>query len=223
MKDSKVLLTALAGIAFSATSLNAAVINGDFQADVVNGNNNTLVPAGWTHTGSGDGIANNESGVRDDGPLTDATRDQFFFSNQDQAGNSALLFQMTTIEIVEGFTYTLTADVGEQGNQPDDDLGRIGIYGSTLGTGTAFSELDNIDPGTNGQSTWNTFQTQFTATAAQAGQTLGVYLGFGSITESGALNVSYDNVVVTVIPEPGSLALLGLGGLLVAPRRRACL
>jgi hypothetical protein len=39
----------------------------------------------------------------------------------------------------------------------------------------------------------------------------------GSNTDAG---VAIDNVLVTTVPEPGSLALLGLGGLLVASRRR---
>ncbi|MEM9020405.1 MAG: PEP-CTERM sorting domain-containing protein [Planctomycetota bacterium] len=211
-----------AALTLTAASANAALVNGDFQTDAVSGIDNQLVPSGWSHSEEPI-VTNDVSGVRDNGPLADVTRDQFFYMNQFRAGNSALLFQDTGIVIVEGYTYILTADVGEQSNQPDDDLGRIGLYGSTLGTGTDFAELTDIDPGPNGISTWDTFQTQFTATSAQAGQTLGVYLGFGAQTgeTTQGLNVSFDNVSVTeIVPEPGSLALVGLGGLCLLRRRR---
>ena len=46
-----------------------------------------------------------------------------------------------------------------------------------------------------------------------------VSFGFGTREDEGR----YDNIVIdgTLVPEPGSLALLGLGGLLVARRRRS--
>ncbi|MEM9345624.1 MAG: PEP-CTERM sorting domain-containing protein [Planctomycetota bacterium] len=218
----KTIFTVPAALCLTAAPANAALVNGDFQTDNVTGIANILVPSGWSHSGE-PVITNDISGIRDNGPLADPTRDQFVYMNQFRAGNSALLFQDTGIVIVEGYTYILTADVGEQSNQPDDDLGRIGLYGSALGTGTGFAELTDIDPGPNGSSTWGTFQTQFTATSAQAGQTLGVYLGFGAQTgeTTQGLNVSFDNVSVTeIVPEPGSLALAGFGGLCLLRRRR---
>ncbi len=62
--------------------------------------------------------------------------------------------------------------------------------------------------------------------ASQAGETDGfVGLSYGDVFTSIATPfqsqfVIYDNLVVTQIPEPGSLALLGLGGLAMLRRRR---
>jgi|GEM_PF-2040605 len=44
---------------------------------------------------------------------------------------------------------------------------------------------------------------------------------FLAIQAGGAADGTFDRVTVTTTPEPGSLALLGIGGLLIARRRRA--
>ena len=42
------------------------------------------------------------------------------------------------------------------------------------------------------------------------------YVGFSTSSASGTI----DDFALTIIPEPGSLALMSLGGLLIARRRR---
>ena len=54
-----------------------------------------------------------------------------------------------------------------------------------------------------------------------AGFTSDNYIGFQALRNSGATQSVFDNLSVTVVPEPSSIALLGLGGLaLMAVRRR---
>lgn len=69
---------------------------------------------------------------------------------------------------------------------------------------------------TNGE--WTTHSFNFVATGTTTTLTLSDNLGAGSTTDSDLL---VDNISVTAVPEPGSMALLGLGGLLLARRRRA--
>jgi len=54
-----------------------------------------------------------------------------------------------------------------------------------------------------------------------AGFTSDNHIGFQAFRNSGATQSVFDNLSVTVVPEPSSIALLGLGGLaLMAVRRR---
>ncbi|MFN3165531.1 MAG: PEP-CTERM sorting domain-containing protein [Phycisphaeraceae bacterium] len=63
----------------------------------------------------------------------------------------------------------------------------------------------------------NAFTTFSTGNVGPGSQ---VVLTLSGATDGGSEAVALDNITVTSIPEPTSLALLGLGGLLVARRRR---
>ncbi|MEO0476664.1 MAG: PEP-CTERM sorting domain-containing protein, partial [Planctomycetota bacterium] len=102
---------------------------------------------------------------------------------------------------------------------------RIFLYGATSGDAAAFAVEDNIDLiGSGEDSAWEDFEVSFTATAGQAGESLVIGLGAGSNIANGAggfnSNVAFDNVRLEAVPEPGSLALLALGGLFMSRRRR---
>ena len=100
----------------------------------------------------------------------------------------------------------------------------------SLNSGTSWSHTENSNSG------WIKIKTSATETAGDFTKTLteasvpggafadGVLFRIRGKADSGpTISVYFDNLVIEgegVIPEPGSLALLGLGGLLIARRRR---
>ena len=82
-----------------------------------------------------------------------------------------------------------------------------GTTGNFVATGTSSDSSSN----------WAITETGFTFDSNEA------YFGFGSADYFGSLSVAtYDNIEITgtEVPEPGSLALMGLGGLMMLKRRR---
>lgn len=117
--------------------------------------------------------------------------------------------------ITEGTTYQLTVDVRNTGSSGNAVL-NIELYGSALGETTPFAA--NPITGLT-QNVWATDQTtSFTATAGQAGQTLGIRLLYATKE----VQANFDNVrlTATAIPEPSTALLGGLGVLLLLRRRR---
>ncbi|MFK7790381.1 MAG: PEP-CTERM sorting domain-containing protein [Phycisphaeraceae bacterium] len=231
LTNTPTLLAACFGTALLASSAAAAPITVDnfsFETPDVTNDQQQGLPSGWTATGTNN--INAAMRVRDTGPLASLPVPEGNQWGQLQytngtigTGNNIVLSQDTGEVIQEGFTYTLTVAIGEQNNQfTGENIARIFLSGSAGGLASPFAIEDDIDPGaTSTTSVWADFTTSFTATAAQAGQTLVIGLGSGTNFNSGTSNVGIDNVRLdAVVPEPGSLALLGLGGLLIARRRR---
>jgi hypothetical protein len=197
------LAAAMGCLALTATSTHAALTNLSFEANIGGG---LQTPTDWT-SGAG-GIHGIRTSI---GGLTPTDG-----SNQVWINSGSSLYQDSGEIIVEGNTYTLTVDLGaDQDNFSNIETAVIRIYGSAAGETVALAEITPNGPATT---QWLTDQTvSFTATAGQAGQTYGVYLGVTAGTQAEWDNVRLD---VVAIPEPSSLALLGLGGLGLLARRR---
>ncbi|MDQ8208053.1 PEP-CTERM sorting domain-containing protein [Coraliomargarita sp. SDUM461003] len=121
---------------------------------------------------------------------------------------------------VEGWTYTLTADLTSADILSVDLLSDAGVgIGLRSGGSTIYADGSDslLDLGIFDAGTTSITYT-FTAGFAEAGENIGIDLYVGHATgvlTAGVLGaVSFDNIVVTAVPEPSTSALLiGLLGL----------
>ncbi len=145
----------------------------------------TTTPTGWTSVNTSLGTRTNVSSV----VPTNGTHQLWL-----NGGNT--IYQDTGVVIELGATYTLTVDVTT--TPPfDGHTGTLRLYGSTFGFGTAIGGAETSK--VTAVSVWTTETTSFTATATEAGQTLGIALSTtGTQTE-------WDNVRLTAtIPPPAN-------------------
>ena len=123
--------------------------------------------------------------------------DDFWRNNPDEVGPWVLYRSSTN---VDSFLGPLTGGAEDEG----DHVGPITLSIELNTQGAAWSAEWFINGGSVRSETFATNPTNIS------------YVGLSR--ESGA-GASFDNFSLTVVPEPGSLALLGLGGLLIARRR----
>lgn len=231
------IVTTLAAATFSIGSAYAApvaITNHSFEADDVSGLNNqwndNIVPTGWSEydDGRNDAVAGNSRGLAYHGPgpsffaptLGQNDGSQSFFTAQRD------ILQVLGETLQANTTYTLTVAIGDRApvaginpaagapGTPEVNLG----YGSTGGDNILLTLEANTQP-VQVDGGWVEWSGTFTtgATPVGEGQVLRIELTNGT-------NVGwFDNVRLDAspVPEPGSLALLGLGGLALLRRRHA--
>ena len=199
-------MSLVAAMGCLAMSANAAVVS-------INIDNHDFEVGSGTNVSSWDqDNTNGGSGVNTASPLPDGKALWINFTG--------VASQTTGTPIVEGTTYTLTVDLGQQTSWAADG-GIIRLYGSD-DLSLALAEFDTGNLPAGGDTLLNQ-TTSFVATAGQAnGQFIGVALIGGA--SSGGTQVSFDNVrldaTAAAIPESSTTALLGLGGLALILRRR---
>lgn len=116
-------------------------------------------------------------------------------------------------------TYNLSVDVGNKFAQNfDPSTGPvIQLYAGATLLGTATGTLP-------GQNAWSTYTLQYVAPSSPASGQLEIRLSYNALSTSLVNQVQFDNVQLTAVPEPTSIAslgVLGLGGLLLRRRRHA--
>ena len=225
-------LTAIAGLSFfSASSIAApiAVPNGDFEGL---GDTNNL--DNWAPGALGTGSA--QPGGGGGAAIGDAPNFQQnlqSFSNSDANGDNgdASLEQILSTTFTENFEYTLTGDAGARSFAFQDFTAEatvtLELFDSVTGEIVASGSIGPIanTPANIYSGTLTGFSAVGTAEADNAGNAIGIRIKSEIVnlpSGPGQVELRIDNIALdgVLIPEPGSLALLGLGGLLVARRRR---
>lgn len=226
---SKTFTATLAAIAIMAmvSSAGAAIIfSSDFEG---HGNTDTNalstydkhppVPTGWVAANQGYG-----SGSAGLNLIDTNTVYSFRYTNSGLTTNAGVIGALTA-----GATYTVTFKVAADDSQPDGNLelpytvrlvtfngaARNDVRNNTGATGILASATGNA-PG-DGSFATVTFSYTADGTESTLGHDVAIRI-FGATTTANIDDVSVD---VEIIPEPATLALMGLGGLLMLRRRKA--
>jgi len=220
MKTFLTAIVAAAGLALGTNSAQAAslVLNGDFSSNgaafttdpgYLGGSNPTSI-VNWTFNGSGTAGINGDGTPIDDpfGPADDTAASFYAFIQ----GNGQSLSQTLTLSTNTQYDVTFLASI-RTGSAHAGAKGQVTIADNS----TTYYD--------SGSTVWSNaaFQTvagQFTTGSSFEGP---VVITLANTSPSdGDYTVNFANVSVVGVPEPSSLALLGLGGLLLAGGFRFC-
>lgn len=208
-----VVLTVLFAVG-NASAVMLPMTNGGFETAPAAGFGvwTTVIP-GWTY------LAGSTTPVRDDAGIVcpDGGTHAVIVSNQ----TSVALANYTTNVIKAGYTYTAEMD-GRGGSVKIPSVLLRLVAVNSLGV-TSTLGMQSFYPADYAVgSAWKTYTTpSYTADATYAGQTLMVYFQFAKPVPANSGYGPYVGAVrISEVPEPATMALLGIGGLMSVVRRK---
>jgi hypothetical protein len=234
----KKILSTLAALAsvtffFAPATLQATIIlTEDFESPDVtaaqsDGNTSGAIPTGWV--GATQGFGATRRGIVDEahGDFTDPVGEQAFAFRYTNSGLTTAEGEIGVLTL--GATYTVLFDVvldGHNSTTPYNAyLAAFDAGATTRNDVRSDTNQRTILTSTSGNATNDGLYTQVSFSYTVDGTTPVGLLGkdVGLVFRGASSSAIIDNVsvdVVTAIPEPATLALLGLGGLAMLVRRR---
>jgi hypothetical protein len=239
MKMKFALLSASCLVALSVVQSQASniLVNGDFSANQGQGKvffwDATGAPTGsipdWTPTGPGGAINYDLGGAYVGNSGVDGLPDD---SNYGGAAHLWLdsydpaVYNTSSYTIQPGDNYSLSFNINGEWSPDGNHNTAVSLYYVSGGNRVIFDTY-NVNVPINWNYTWTPESFNVAAPSAGVGDPLGVEIQNVTPESGNPVNnddsyTAYGNVVLSVVPEPTSIALFGLGGLaLLAFRRRA--
>ena len=211
----------------------AVVLNHSFEADPVSDGNFTGSLDSWTIVSSGGSPgpgygSYNPTGSDFTGAAgigtpagADGTNVLTTYTDNEPGAYAGVSQVLTGLTLTAGVTYTMTVAIGDyKGLNPTN--WHLAISTSSMIVGNYLTNLSGLSTSLTDDQ-FNDFSVSYTATGSepQIGEDLKITLwGQNDDGIGGGTHVPFDNVRVTVVPEPSTAALGMLGSLFLVRRRR---
>lgn len=210
------------------TDLTGSITNPSFETPTLADGDYSFTLSGWSQWadhGSGFAIvANPDTNAYSSGSPADGSN-MLAINAQANSAFGFVVYQNIPVTLVSGTIYTLTVAIGNRISGHATDNFKIELDAHDGSGNSQLARYDGLGSSLMADS-WTDKTISYTATAADAGKTLTIFLGVDTAAKTYSQVTDFDHVRLTSapIPEPGTITLLAAGLLACAwrNRRSAC-